>query len=80
MEEVLPEGRWGWRSPVLCGLIRGMTLTKLLNRCYRFKGFIYEEAGFAEQRANAIEVKVRPRKAPRVTVVAASIGAVNCGA
>jgi len=39
-----------------------MTLTKLLNRCYRFKGFVYEDACFAEQHANAIEVQVRPRK------------------
>jgi hypothetical protein len=65
MEEVLPGAGWDWRSPVRCGLIRGMTLTKLLNCCYRFKGFIYEEAGFAEQRANAIEVQVRPRKGSR---------------
>jgi len=45
--------------------MRGMMLTKLLNRCYRFKGFVYEEAGFTQQRSNAIEVQVRPRKGSR---------------
>lgn len=34
----------------------------LLNRCYRFKGFIYERANFSGAQRNAIEVGIRARR------------------
>ena len=33
----------------------------LLNRCYRFKGFIYHSACFSDKRENTIEVSIRSR-------------------
>jgi len=43
-----------------------MLLTTILNRCYRFKGFIYEQARFVRHLGRqAIEVQVRPRKGSR---------------
>lgn len=42
-----------------------MTLITLLNRCYRFKGFVYREARIRPDRKNTIEVKVMPRKGSR---------------
>ena len=39
-----------------------MELTTLLNRCYRFKGFVYKEARFAPGKPDTIEVEVIPRQ------------------
>ncbi|MHB8345952.1 MAG: ISL3 family transposase [Acidiferrobacterales bacterium] len=39
-----------------------MELTTLLNRCYRFKGFVYGKVQWAKARPNAIEVEVIPRR------------------
>ncbi len=38
-----------------------MELTTILNRCYRFRGFVYEHARFSTDK-KSIEVLVRPRK------------------
>lgn len=42
-----------------------MELVTLLNRCYRFKGFVYGNAQFAKAKQNAIEVRVVPRRGSR---------------
>src|SRR5215472_14267614 len=38
-----------------------MELTTILNCCYRFRGFVYEHAGFSTDK-KSIEVVLRPRK------------------
>ena len=38
-----------------------MQLITILNRCHRFKGFVYESGRFSLREPNTIEVKVRPR-------------------
>ena len=38
-----------------------MELITILNRCHRFRGFVYEHARFSADR-KSIEVVVRPRK------------------
>ena len=38
-----------------------MELTTILNRCHRFRGFVYEHARFSTDKKN-IEVILRPRK------------------
>src|SRR5262249_45172756 len=38
-----------------------MELTTILNRCYRFRGFVYEHARFSTDK-KSIEVVLRPRK------------------
>jgi transposase len=38
-----------------------MELTAILNRCYRFRGFVYEQARFSTDK-RSIEVVLRPRK------------------
>jgi hypothetical protein len=38
-----------------------MELITILNRCHRFRGFVYERAHFSADKKN-IEVAVRPRK------------------
>src|ERR1043166_5763489 len=38
-----------------------MELITILNRCYRFRGFVYEHAHFSADK-KSIEVGVRPRK------------------
>ena len=38
-----------------------MKLTTILNRCHRFRGFVYEHARFSADR-KSIEVVVRPRR------------------
>jgi len=40
---------------------RAMELTTILNRCHRFRGFVYEHARFSTDK-KSIEVVVRPRK------------------
>ncbi len=43
-----------------------MLLTTILNRCYRFKGFVYGQARFVRHLGQpSIEVLVRPRKGSR---------------
>lgn len=42
-----------------------MRLITLLNRCYRFKGFVYDSAHFSDTRKNAIEVAIRSRQGSR---------------
>ncbi|MDA8190340.1 MAG: ISL3 family transposase [Gammaproteobacteria bacterium] len=39
-----------------------MELTTLLNRCYRFKGFVYGKVQWAKTSPNTIEVEVAPRQ------------------
>src|ERR1700675_248505 len=41
--------------------LRAMELITILNRCYRFRGFVYEHAHFSADK-KSIEVAVRPRK------------------
>jgi transposase len=38
-----------------------MELITILNRCYRFRGFVYQQAHFSADK-KSIEVTVRPRK------------------
>ena len=38
-----------------------MELITILNRCYRFQGFVYQRARFSPDK-KSIEVQVRPRK------------------
>jgi hypothetical protein len=40
---------------------RAMELITILNRCHRFRGFVYQQAHFSADKKN-IEVAVRPRK------------------
>lgn len=37
----------------------------VLNRCYHFKGFVYEEAHFCRDRKDTVEVRVRAREGSR---------------
>ena len=38
-----------------------MELIRILNRCHRFRGFVYQHAHFSADK-KGIEVAVRPRK------------------
>jgi hypothetical protein len=40
---------------------RAMELITILNRCHRFRGFVYQHAHFSADK-KSIEVAVRPRK------------------
>ena len=51
----------GWREQGGWDWMGGMMLMTLLNRCYRFKGFVYQSARFAEGGHKAVEVQVRAR-------------------
>ncbi len=42
-----------------------MELITILNRCYRQKGFVYQNASFVGQRHHEIEVSIVPRKHSR---------------
>jgi hypothetical protein len=39
-----------------------MELITILNRCHRFRGFVYQQAHFSADNKKSIEVAVRPRK------------------
>jgi hypothetical protein len=41
--------------------LRAMELIRILNRCHRFRGFVYQPAHFTADK-KSIEVAVRPRK------------------
>ena len=41
--------------------VRAMELITILNRCHRFRGFVYQQAHFSADK-KSIEVAVRPRK------------------
>ena len=41
--------------------VRAMELIVILNRCHRFRGFVYQQAHFSANK-KSIEVAVRPRK------------------
>ena len=41
--------------------VLAMQLITILNRCHRFRGFVYEGARFSPLEQNIIEVRVRPR-------------------
>ena len=41
--------------------LRAMELIAILNRCHRFRGFVYQHARFSANK-KSIEVAVRPRK------------------
>jgi transposase len=43
-------------------VLLAMQLLTILNRCHRFRGFVYEGARFSPTERNTIEVRVRPRK------------------
>jgi transposase len=43
-------------------VLLAMQLITILNRCHRFRGFVYEGARFSPTERNTIEVRVRPRK------------------
>jgi len=43
-------------------VLLAMQLITILNRCHRFRGFVYEGASFSATERNTIEVRVRPRK------------------
>jgi transposase len=43
-------------------VLLAMQLITILNRCHRFRGFVYEGARFSRTERNTIEVCVRPRK------------------
>src|SRR5262249_35022063 len=40
---------------------RALELTTILNRCHRFRGFVYEHAGFSADK-KSVEVAVRPQR------------------
>jgi hypothetical protein len=42
--------------------VRAMELITILNRCHRFRGFVYQQAHFSADNKKSIEVAVRPRK------------------
>ena len=42
-------------------IVRAMELITILNRCHRFRGFVYQHAHFSADK-KSIEVAVRPRK------------------
>lgn len=42
-----------------------MRLVPVLNRCYRFKGFLYEQIYFCTERTDAVEVQVPSREGSR---------------
>ena len=54
-----------WRKRGGCGVVRAMRLVTVLNRCYRFKGFVYEDAGFCTERKDVVQVRVRAREGSR---------------
>jgi transposase len=41
--------------------LRAMELITILNRCHRFRGFVYDHSRFTADR-NSIEISVRPRQ------------------
>ena len=43
-------------------VLLAMQLITILNRCHRFRGFVYEGARFSPTERNTVEVRVRPRK------------------
>ena len=45
----------------LTASVRAMELITILNRCPRFRGFVYQQAHFSADK-KSIEVAVRPRK------------------
>jgi hypothetical protein len=47
-----------------------MELITILNSCYHFPGFVYQQARFSADR-KSIEVSVRPRKGSAASTVAA---------
>ena len=54
MESVYRRGFAGTR-------LRAMELITILNRCHRFRGFVYHQARFTSD-YKSIEISVRPRK------------------
>ena len=42
-----------------------MMLNTLLNRCYRFKGFVYESARLGDEGQKLIEIEMRSRRGSR---------------
>src|SRR5438045_786793 len=56
---LLAEGIIG-DCPIVC-LAAAMLVTRLLNACHRFPGFVYEHARLCEQ-SKTIEIQVRPRR------------------
>ena len=49
--------------------VRAMELITILNRCHRFRGFVYQQAHFSADK-KSIEVAVRPRKGFRRNLLA----------
>ena len=45
----------------LIGTLFAMQLITILDRCHRFRGFVYEGARFARTHRTTIEVRVRSR-------------------
>jgi hypothetical protein len=54
----LKTGLWYW---FVAKRFRAMELITILNRCHRFRGFVYQHASFSVDK-KSIEVTVRPRK------------------
>jgi len=48
-----------------CGVVRAMRLVTVLNRCYHFKGFVYEQARFCRDHKDAVVERVRAREGSR---------------
>jgi hypothetical protein len=48
-------------SPRRHHLVEMLQLITILNRCHRFPGFVYQQAGFSSDQ-KSIEIAVRPRK------------------
>jgi hypothetical protein len=46
-----------------------MELITILNRCHRFRGFVYQQAHFSADK-KSIEVSVRPRKGSAAVLLA----------
>jgi hypothetical protein len=54
-----------------------MELIRILNRCHRFRGFVYQHAHFSADK-KSIEVAVRPRKFDRSLLLTKKL-ACGCG-
>jgi hypothetical protein len=50
-----------WGQVQFAARFRAMELITILNRCHRFRGFVYQHAHFSADK-KSIEVAVRPRK------------------
>ena len=68
-------GLW-WRC-FAAAFIRAMELTTILNRCHRFRGFVYWHARFGPGK-KSIEIDVRPNKGSTASTIYSGGGSILC--